>query len=111
VTDMAGYIFTRSVCYQSGLYRMGYPVPDGAPKALLDAWIEAGSIVPALEDGEPVPPAKPAKAKPRAAEPGREGKAQPSHGPGADLVGKVPSPQARGAAPAPRKRPGKKADG
>ena len=106
-----GYIFTRSVCYQSSIYRIGYPVPAGVPHSLFVAWQEAGSIAPGPEDVPPLEAVKPAKARPRAAEPGKEGKAQPSHGPGADLVGKVPAPQARGAAPAPRKRPGKKADG
>ncbi len=108
---MSGYIFTRSVCYKSGLYRMGYPVPDGVPDSLMAAWIDAGSVTPAPEDDGAAAPAKAPKAKPRAAAAGREGKATPNHGPGADLVGKVPAPQDRGAAPAPRKRPGKKASG
>lgn len=78
-----------------------YEIGAELPAYYADELIEAGSAV--WKDDEE-PKKKAPKAKPAAAQAGRTGDAQPATSAEPDLVGKVPSPKARGVVKQPKKR-------
>lgn len=89
-------IATAPILHGNRQYAPGEELPEGDP-AYVDAWIAAGSAVWKDGTGEPAEKKRVPKARPAAAPAGATGIAQPATGAEDDLVGKVPSPKARGA--------------
>lgn len=93
---MKRLIALTPVLFGNRQYDPGEALPTTS-SGYVAAWVEQGTAKWEDDEAEAPEPKNRPKATPLTAEPGAAGIAQPSSGPGTDLVGKVPPPKARGA--------------
>lgn len=99
-------IALTEILYGNKQYKPGEELPT-SDASYVDAWKRSGSAAEMSGDGADEDAGEDkaaAKARPAAAPAGVEGITQPATGSEPDLVGKIPSPKARGVVKEPSKR-------